>query len=287
MAISLVQTVVFTYSSSSTSQNVTVASTGANALIVVYSIIQPTTGSGPHVNSVTDNQSNTYTKINASQTGGVDQGNSDIYYSQGSTSGVTTVTVNFDSSSSSGIVYVQEYSGVATSGALDQFAGLTQNSTAIDNTHTPTITPTVNNELVVAIAGDGLNAGITAVSSPYILDDHTTPFALCHLIQTTASSTMATFTNGFGSMRYISEIASFQAGVAPLTLTLMDSVSSSDSMSDAFSVPLSDNASSSDSAPDSFSVQSDFVVPTVVPAVEKLATQFVPAQVKTYFNIQE
>lgn len=81
--------------------------------------------------------------------------------------------------------------------------------------------------------------------------------------------------------------SAFGPTIPPLTLNLSDSISASDSMTDAFSIPLSDNIGSSDSAPNSFSVQSDFIAPAPVPEVEQLVNELIPASVKTYFRIVE
>ena len=73
----------------------------------------------------------------------------------------------------------------------------------------------------------------------------------------------------------------------PLTLSLSDSVSSSDSVTAAFGISFSDSVSILDSTPGSFSVQSDHIVTNNIPVVESLVNQLVPAFVKTYFKIVE
>lgn len=87
----------------------------------------------------------------------------------------------------------------------------------------------------------------------------------------------------------------------PLTLTLTDSVSSSDSvtredektiidsltLSDTLGVGRGQSVSDSVTPTDAFSLQSSFISPAVPLLVEVLTNQLIPAEVKAYYEIQE
>jgi len=92
---------------------------------------------------------------------------------------------------------------------------------------------------------------------------------------------------GIGGPTPVVYLDNFAIVSSLLTLNLSDSVSSSDSMTDSFSIPLSDSINSSDSAPQAFSVESSFLAPVVTPAVKTLTNKLLPANVKVYYEIQE
>jgi hypothetical protein len=73
-----------------------------------------------------------------------------------------------------------------------------------------------------------------------------------------------------------------------LTLSLSDTQSASDSLSELLnpSLLLVESQSSTDTFPGSFSIQSNFIAPVTIPVVEQLVNQFIPANVKTYFQIE-
>lgn len=90
-------------------------------------------------------------------------------------------------------------------------------------------------------------------------------------------------------------------GLPPLTLTLTDSISFSDSTvkdaekilvdsitsSDTLAFARAQNVSDSMIVSDSFTLQSNFIAPVRIPVVENLVNQLAPAEVKTYYQIVE
>jgi len=72
-----------------------------------------------------------------------------------------------------------------------------------------------------------------------------------------------------------------------LSIFLSDSITMSDSQTEALAIPLADSISLTDTFPNSFSVESNAVTPVNIPIVENLVNQLVPADVKTYFKIEE
>jgi hypothetical protein len=70
-----------------------------------------------------------------------------------------------------------------------------------------------------------------------------------------------------------------------LTLSLSDSVTQSDSVTPSFSI--SQDVSDSMTVTDSITAQSDHIATVNIPTVESLVNQLVPAEVKTFFRVQE
>lgn len=152
MAISLVQSNKALTNAGTNSQAVTWANntTTGNAIIVTAgSVVFPNS-----VTSVTDSQLNTYVKA-------VSQKNGDpiieIWYALNITGGtLPTVTVHFSSSSGRPGAMIREYSGLATSLALDQTAGANVPSSTTSWSTGASGSTVSNNELIVvaAVAND-------------------------------------------------------------------------------------------------------------------------------------
>ena len=88
--------------------------------------------------------------------------------------------------------------------------------------------------------------------------------------------------------------------IVPLTLTLTDSVSSSDSTvkeddktlidlitpSDVLALARAQNVSDSMTVTDSFSIQSSEITSVPIPTVETLTNLIIPAEVKTFYKFE-
>lgn len=295
MTIALVQSVALTFPAPA-NPVATLSSTLAGSLIVVTYGCNG--GGGAHlITAVTDNQSNTYLH----QAGFVDNNGSqttDVWYSENSTAGVTSVTITVDPNGFFSSGFVQEYSGVKSSSSLDVFG--TNAGTTPPSSDGPILNPSQNGELLLTFFT--INDSATfSVNSPWSVLQ-TNVFGLASLIQTTAGSAQAMITQPFGGGGYASTGITFlPIPVPPITLTLTDSLSSNDSStkedekvitdsitpSDSIGLARGQNVTDSVAVADSISAQSSFTTPVHVPSVEVLVNQLVPADTKTYFTIQE
>ncbi len=151
MAISLVNTAQnFTQSPGSANVNGAAASLTANNLIVVC--IGYTQGSGETVSSVTDTAGNTYLSAVADDNPNTASYRSEIWYKENAAgNGSNTPVVTF---SGTGQTYVTvlslQYSGVATSSAIDGTAGCSAHNG--NDITTAGITTTVADTVIVAAA---------------------------------------------------------------------------------------------------------------------------------------
>ncbi len=106
-----------------------------NAVVVAASTV------GPAISSVTDTQGNTY--VQAIATGG-----NAIWYATTIKGGADIITANFAASSVFSLIYIHEYSGLATS-PLDQTSSKTGTGTAVTS---GAKTTTQANELIFGYA---------------------------------------------------------------------------------------------------------------------------------------
>lgn len=118
--------------------------------VTAGSLIVVAISSSHSISSVTDSRGNTYTEAvpyNAH--------NIAIWYAQNAFAGATTVTVNYSGSTSYDSVAIHEYSGVATSGALDttaSFSSFGSISAGTDSFTTSNITPVLRRSLLFGFA---------------------------------------------------------------------------------------------------------------------------------------
>jgi len=123
------------------------STTTGNAIIVPVDFYSSHT---INVTSVTDNQSNTYSQVSGARANGTGTTASDLWYCLNCTGGVTSVVVHLSTTGNTAVAAL-EFSGVATSSAIDVSnsltgSGITQNG--------PSITTTVAGDLIVANGGN-------------------------------------------------------------------------------------------------------------------------------------
>lgn len=133
----------------------------------------------------------------------------ELWYSMNSVAGAETVTLNWSGAATTMRWAIAEYSGILTSGALDQ-----QNSAASAGTANPasgSITPTTNNQLlfctVVMSTGQNATAGTDFTLQSTVASPH--KLATEDYVQATAAAHDGTFTLG-GSDQESCIIASFK-----------------------------------------------------------------------------
>lgn len=152
-------------SGTGTSQNTTITASQSGSLIIVG--ISASDASNT-VSSVTDNKSQTYSQVSSARASDSTLNRfSDIWYFPNSTSGVTTITVNFTNSSASTIVsQVMEVANMVTSSPVDAHASASNiaSSTTIVSGN---VTTTANNDFIFVMLGN--TGGPASVNSPYTL----------------------------------------------------------------------------------------------------------------------
>lgn len=168
-----------------------VDTSGANALFIVvggYSGVNP-------IGSVTDNKGNTFTPLTARNAA---NWICNIFYCLSATVGSGhTFTVGAASTYCS--ICVAAFSGVATSSAFDQENGGANASGT--TAATGSVTPSEDNELLIAGTMEKDSGDVSSVDSSFTLDSHQAVSAgnaqgaaLAYQIQTTATARNATFT---------------------------------------------------------------------------------------------
>jgi hypothetical protein len=292
MAITLVQhTSIF---GATPPVHIPIAASGSGNVILVF-IHGGTT-------SVSDNIGNTYIDLGLNTSGTAGH----AWYTYNSIPGATSVILTGGGSTDA---WVLEYSGVATISPVDT-TGLI--STASGIVKGPSLTNNYSGSVLVSFFLRGNPSGITGVQSPWSavsIDTNISfdgSFGVADYLPGATGTFQAIFTPTESST-FSSIGVAFRPPLLPITLTLIDSVSLSDTevnenektlvdsivSSDSISTSLNgshliiDSVIVSDSAPGSFSIQSDHLAPVTIPIVEQLVNQLVPANVKTYFIIEE
>lgn len=213
---------------------------------------------------------------------------SDIWYAENIASTPGVLTVSPVSSSGINLLWISEWSGVATSGVLDTTAHLDDQSSG--TVVGPSLTDSIGDSLLLCIAQPNTSYP-ASVSTPWTGSQaFSGRITGAYYIPGSIVTSQAVFNN---TDTFSSAGAVFKAFSAPdLTLTLSDSVNVSDSPiipSFTININLSDSINVSDSNPQSFSIQSDAVssLSSQASIIETLVTKILPATVKPYFNIQE
>jgi hypothetical protein len=199
---------------SSSTVAVTLASAVGNGNMLVVSVGFVDSGT-ESVSSITDDKSNTYT-LSPSK---VHNANAAFSYQTGYVLNVTnapiTITATLAAAEAFLAIVVDEFSGVSSVG-FDGSVGQAQNTpgTGTDAVTSTAITPTVNGDLIygsaVSIASSGISAGTgftqrQNVSSTYITES---------LIQGTAGSIAATFTDTSATDNNCAIVLAFKAAAA-------------------------------------------------------------------------
>ncbi len=139
------------------------------------------TGATNHLTSITDSAGNTWTRIGAYDVSGHNS-NGELWYAANANP-VTTVTAHVASAASIAFE-VQEFSGVATTSALDTSAGTSNTGTAASS---GAATASLADELVVGFVAGHNNAEAISVTSP----------GYTNLAQETSTGTTASIVSGF------------------------------------------------------------------------------------------
>jgi len=178
-------------------------------------------GSTNALTSVTDDQSNTYSLVTAI-TDNTNNGVVQLFYKENVTN-VTTVTAHFTSSSQVRVA-ISNYTGIATTSAIDGNTGQVQTTpgTGANIITTGTFTPTTNGDLIYGGCSQAFGGAIvyTAGTSPNAFTQRASNLSTDNdslftedFIQTTAASIAATMgqTANFTTM---SAVAAFKAAVS-------------------------------------------------------------------------
>jgi hypothetical protein len=157
----LVQTASGTETAAATSLSATFPlATRAGDLLVVSA--SEYTGATNHITSVTDSAGNTWTRIGAFNVAGHNS-NGEMWYS--ANAGPATMVTVHTASAASVAFEVQEFSGVATTNALDVSAGSSNTSASASS---GTGTSTATNELAVGfVAGHGNSEPMSVTSGGF------------------------------------------------------------------------------------------------------------------------
>lgn len=194
MANALVQTATGG-TTSGTSHTVTWGSDTTTGNLFVASIM---VGGASSVSSITDSQSNTWTKITSLT--GTSTVTLEIWYSKNITGGTTpTITINHSNQQANSIV--REFSGLDTASPLDKSAiaagiGGSPSSGA-------TATTTSANELVVGFAADIVNAGTVGAGYSNLLRQQKAGTTMSAYIEGKTVTSTGTQTATFGGMSSI------------------------------------------------------------------------------------
>jgi hypothetical protein len=188
----------------------TIPATGNGHLIVVG--WQSAGGSNPAgtISSVTDNAGDTFVEAGAARS--VDSAENDwndIWYAMNSTAGATSVVITPSTSVTSAAVVIWEFSGVASTAALDQTATL--NSQAA--TATPagaSVTITAPNEVIISLVDEENSMTGIVSGNPFVSDSSLFTNGWAHYITSSTGTYFAQW-NQSPSGTYGSSTVSFLA----------------------------------------------------------------------------
>jgi len=191
-------------SGSSASPSISFASTVLNHSLLVACAGWTTTT--VTLNSVTSSPSNTWNSTtDVSNSGNV---RIQCYYAMNAASGTTTVTFNF-SASVSWEIAIHEYSGVATTSALDQQNGATGNSSSPSS---GSVTPSVNGELIFGWTANSFGVNSYTAGTGFTQRQSDLAFyASEDQVQGTAGAISATWAQGGSSAQWAAKVLAFKA----------------------------------------------------------------------------
>lgn len=172
---------------------------------------------GSGISSITDSLSQVETTLPGEITDGSTVTIRASYYVN-SAAGANTITVNLTGSAGYGSVAIHEYSGVATSSALDKTAANNQANpgTAADAVTTGNVTTTTDGQLIFGFAAQYDPVGSTTAAGTGFTERQD-PFGDSPTedrIQTSAGAIAATFTAGDATQDFFTWIATFKAAAA-------------------------------------------------------------------------
>lgn len=218
MTIAHVQSGAAGQGASAASISVTISAVGSGNLLAGAAFLGTTLVSD--FTSITDNQGNTYTIVDK-QLGVSVHRVLVTFYCANVTNAPTIITANFANTPVDIGIFVEEYSGVATSSPLDGHAIQAVNGPGLgtDAVSSGSITTTLGGDLIYGVGAD-LNGSATLVqgtgfTSRTLNDSTTSAFITTEdLIQVSAGAIAATFTFGIGNND--DEIAAVMAFKAPV-----------------------------------------------------------------------
>jgi hypothetical protein len=266
------------------------AATSGNCILIGLG----SSASGNFGTSVTDTAGNSYSLVGSTHSTNTSNYISEFWVAKNITGGFTNVTAHYNSAASTQVLFVIEYSGVSHSTPTGVVGVL--NNQGPGHPLSPLLTISATSALASIVMGSANT--FSSVNAPWSFIATNSVWAMADYIPGVSGSYQATF-NPSESTTWGSSGIELLAQAA-LTLTLTDSVPFSDvttkedetTFSDAISISdlagvargkaLSDNAAMIDS----FSLQSSEIVAVPTPAVEMLVNQLVPAEVKTFFEIE-
>src|SRR3989441_6975511 len=158
------------------------------------------------LNTVTSSPSNTWNSTtDVSNSGNV---RIQCYYAMNAASGTTTVTFNF-SASVSWEIAMHEYSGVATTSALDQQNGATGNSSSPSS---GSVTPSVNGELIFGWTANSFGVNSYTAGTGFTQRQSDLAFyASEDQVQGTAGAISATWAQGGSTAQWAAKVLAFKA----------------------------------------------------------------------------
>src|SRR5712692_292898 len=158
------------------------------------------------LNSVTSSPSNTWNSTTYVNNAG--KVRIQCYYAMNAASGTTTVTFNF-SASVSWEIAIHEYSGVATTSALDQQNGGTGNSSSPSS---GSVTTGANGELIFGWTANSTGVGTYAAGTGFTLRQSDFGFyASEDQVQGTAGAISATWGQGGSTAQWAAKVLTFKA----------------------------------------------------------------------------
>jgi len=161
--------------------------------------------------------SHTFTQDGAAQAIGT-QTRQQSFYEQNTASGACTVTFAPSSGTADLSLVVSEFGGMVTTGALDQFASGSGNSTSASSGTTGTRAQ-ADEVLMGCMTHDGTNRTLTEGGGFSLLQEHEggsadMPIGTSYLIASSAGTDAATWTIGTGSVNWLARVATFKATAA-------------------------------------------------------------------------
>ena len=158
------------------------------------------------LNSVTSSPSNTWNSTTDVSNSG--QVRIQCYYAMNVASGTTSVTFNFSASVSWDIA-IHEYSGVATTSALDQQNGATGNSSSPSS---GSVTTTAGGELIFGWTANSLGVNTYTAGTGFTLRRSDLAFyASEDQVQGTAGAISATWGQGGSTAQWAAKVLTFKA----------------------------------------------------------------------------
>ena len=183
----------------------------AGALLTACVVMDPT----QTISTITDSQGNTWTR--AVQINGGGGGTIEGWYAMNVSAGANTVTATYSAAASYAALMIHEYSGAATTGALDVVASQNQTNpgTAADAVSSSSAITTVDGALIFGCTGEGNGTGSLSAGTNFTL--RVTVFGDSpseDRIQTTAGSVAATFTTDDPTSNHSTIMATYKPFVA-------------------------------------------------------------------------